>query len=371
MKATLAEHIFSILLVSCTMGAVAMYMADEGFSNQASHVTTIEPHLNLDSVNLNDPLHRALLKETLDIFRPGRGDTNDSIVHVLQRFRQEKFASTEFKSGAEKRNLSWATVSRLWPMYLQFILSYLVVMVLTYHAARSLAILRFVRNKQGRKSYLAEMVEHLRRPQAHNPASFVRILAFPMKAFTKAVAYTVLFAPAYVIAYSLRSGFDTDSFLFMIVLAVISNGLLITTTSKFYTFLIAESRKGYVDTAIVKNLNASYHWGTSDGISVKAVLRPGRLLPSHVFRHIYMNARFQHIPSLKEHGSFLITGLIIIEMALNIQGHLGYEMLQNILYKQYDVVLTIIVAIFLVVKATEIGVDVWFHREAQTYENGL
>ncbi len=56
-------------------------------------------------------------------------------------------------------------------------------------------------------------------------------------------------------------------------------------------------------------------------------------------------------------------------MALNIQGHLGYELLQNILSGQYDVVLCIILGIFLIVKATEIVVDVWFHHESGKYEN--
>ncbi len=78
-----------------------------------------------------------------------------------------------------------------------------------------------------------------------------------------------------------------------------------------------------------------------------------------------MNARYQFLTTLKEHASFLITGLIIIEMALNIQGHLGYELMQNILYKQYDVVLSIILGMFLLVKSTEIVVDSWFHHRIQ------
>ena len=91
--------------------------------------------------------------------------------------------------------------------------------------------------------------------------------------------------------------------------------------------------------------------------------------PSHVFQHIYLNARYQFHPTLKEHASFLITGLVIIEMALNIQGHLGYELLQNILYRDYVVVMTIICAIYLVVKGTEIVVDSWTYFETRKYEN--
>mgnify|MGYP007017505763 CR=1 FL=1 len=155
----------------------------------------------------------------------------------------------------------------------------------------------------------------------------------------------------------------------MVVLGVLSNGLLIGATNRFSAFLTTESRKGYVRTAVVKNLDASYEWGNSPGVSPGAVLRPMGLFPSHVFRHIFLNARYQSLPTLKEHASFLITGLIIIEMALNIQGHLGYELLRTILYRQYDVSLAIVLGVFLIVKTTEIAVDLWFHHETRMYGN--
>ena len=56
-------------------------------------------------------------------------------------------------------------------------------------------------------------------------------------------------------------------------------------------------------------------------------------------------------------------------MALNIQGHLCYELLQNILYKRYDVVITIVLGIFWVVKGTEILADAWQHAESRRYSN--
>jgi ABC-type dipeptide/oligopeptide/nickel transport system permease component len=82
-----------------------------------------------------------------------------------------------------------------------------------------------------------------------------------------------------------------------------------------------------------------------------------------------MNARYQYIPTIKEQASFMITGLIIIEMALNIQGRLGYELLQNVLYRDYQVAAFIVLAIFAVVKVTEIVVDLWHQRESRRFEN--
>jgi ABC-type dipeptide/oligopeptide/nickel transport system permease component len=124
-----------------------------------------------------------------------------------------------------------------------------------------------------------------------------------------------------------------------------------------------------VDTAIVKGLNASYMWNVPDGLPRRAILRPAGASRGHVFHHIYENARYLYIPAVKQQASFLITGLVIIEMALNIQGHLCYELMQNILYRDYEVAAGIVIAIFLVVKATEVMVDIWFIRESRRYEN--
>ena len=106
---------------------------------------------------------------------------------------------------------------------------------------------------------------------------------------------------------------------------------------------------------------------------LRSVLVLGRLLrkrfENHVFHHVYVNARYQYIQSIKEQASFVITGLIIIEMALNIHGHLCYELLQNILFRNDQSAFLIIFLIFLLVKLTEIGVELWYNRETDRYEN--
>ena len=180
----------------------------------------------------------------------------------------------------------------------------------------------------------------------------------------KALITLTLFAPAYVIAYSFKTRFDTDSLILMIILGVISNGLLITYMQKYYTFLVSESRKGYVQTAIVKNLDAGFIFDKESGISLSSIFRLNKKFPGHIFDQIYENVRFQYLNTLKEQASFLITGLIIIEMALNIQGHLCYELMQNILYKNLSVVLMILFGIFLIVKMTQIVIDtiVFIHQ---------
>jgi hypothetical protein len=126
---------------------------------------------------------------------------------------------------------------------------------------------------------------------------------------------------------------------------------------KYYTFLVSESRKGYVKTAIVKNLDSRMIFDKEKGIPLSSIFRINKKFSGHIFDQIYENVRFQYLNTLKEQASFLITGLIIIEMALNIQGHLCYELMQNILYKNLSVILLILFGIFLIVKLTQIVID--------------
>ena len=56
-------------------------------------------------------------------------------------------------------------------------------------------------------------------------------------------------------------------------------------------------------------------------------------------------------------------------MALNIHGHLTYELLRQLLYKNYPIVIAIMLCIFLTVKLTELFTDILLHREAKKYEN--
>ena len=132
-----------------------------------------------------------------------------------------------------------------------------------------------------------------------------------------ALVSLVLFSPAYVVAYALKGRVEISSLFFLVLLAVLTNGMLVNYATGFLTLLTAESRKGYVDTALVKNLAADWSWNTRHGVPAEVLWRPGASAPGHVFHHIYLQARYQHLPALKEHASFLITGLIIIEMALN------------------------------------------------------
>lgn len=372
-KKSLNEHILSIVLVTLVMLAMMTLARSSDSRELRQNYGEIEFYLNLDFVDFDDPFKKALLKETLNIFEPGSEARHDSMLSRVDQYRREQFLQNIIRAG-KGSGLTGQKMIDLILMYGKFILAYLITLGLTYYAVQTLAVNRFIHAKQNRQSYLAELVSYIRRnPLKRQTGAVLRYLTdtgvLLVKAAAKGIGYVIAFSPAYVIAYSFRTEFDTDSLLFMILLGVISNGLLINYANRFYTFLVSESRKGYVETAVVKNLHTSYETGKNDGISYKAVLSRKKKFPGHVFDHIFINARYQYLATVKEQASFLITGLIIIEMALNIQGHLCYELLQNILYRHFDVVIVILLGLFYIVKLTELGADFLMHRESLKFEN--
>jgi hypothetical protein len=374
MKRRLLEHGLSIVLIAIIFIAVAAYIVGEEESLRNDRAAAADPYLNMDSFDYAQPLHKQLMVETLQLYYPDARARNDSLMKALEDYRIDKLTLRTYKTGGDERGISIEKLSTLFGMYLKFILIFVVVMALSYYAAQTLAVYRFVKWKQHHSSFLQELIGFI--SSRHPGHSLNERLDYAKHVFImfslmicKGISLLIFFAPAYVIAYSFKTRFDTDSVWFMAVLGVISNGLLMYSSNRFFLFLVAESRKGYVQTAIVKNLHTSYKPTGSDGISYRSMFALRKRFPSHVFHHIYINARYQYIAAMKEHASFLVTGLVIIEMALNIQGFFCYEMLQNILYRQYDVVLTIIFGIFLIVKATEIVIDLWYDLETKKYEN--
>jgi hypothetical protein len=371
LKSRLLIHAASLSLLAILFGVVIL--AVESYENVSRDSDNrIQQYLGLKGIDFSDPVDRALFRETLEAFYPGEAHRSDSLLQAIDELRQRQFTDPSLKSGNDVRGLSWSLTAKLLGMYLQFIGVYVVVLVIIYFLAQRLAIYRFVKMKQHRESYWVQTVELVRRIRADRDGMRKWIDIWPIvplliKAMSKAIGIAVLFSPAYVIAYSLKTTVDTSSLLFMILLGIVSNGVLIHTSNKFFTFLVTEGHKGYVQTAIVKNLHASYEWNVPDGISRRSLFRIRNGFQRHVFGHIFLNARFQFIPALKEHASFLITGLIIIEMALNIQGHLCYELLQQVLYRHFDIVCVIIFGIFLAVKCTEAGVDIWHDYEKRKH----
>lgn len=359
MKNKLIEHVSGIIFVSIILlGILSVYNASK--QNELDHKNSvIKDFLNIPITNINDPFQRSLIKDLMNIYYPDQYEKNNGIVQNLLQTKENELSNKLQYSHLEE-HLSINKMTKILAMYIKFIITYSIVMILTWYGVQTLAVWQFVTKKQKAQEALYAQGKKI---SLKGKSSRLYL------SVAKYVIYFILFSPAYVIAYSIKTEFNTDSTFFMILLGVISNGLLITYSNKFYAYLIAESRKGYIDTAMVKNLHSSYMYNRDDGIRLNSIFRFKKVFKGHIFGDIFKNARFQYLPTIKEQASFLITGLIIIEMALNIHGNLNYEMLRQLLYKNYDVVVVIILGIFYTVKITEILTDYLVHRESLKYEN--
>lgn len=353
-------HLFSLLFVGMLFYVIHLIILPTTEEEQYSNYQMIKKFTELEFLDLNNPEDRTLLRESLDIYAPENSLQHDSLLSEIENYLNNKILS-----AAGSRQLSsgidFAKFMSIFYMWINFAVIYIFVLLITYYCVETFAIYRFVRDHYRLSFYdfVRDYVNKLTETR-----SFKVKLAFAQKIIirtgrmlVKAIVILALFAPAYVIAYSFKTRFDTDSFVVMILLGVISNGLLITYMQKYYTFLVGESRKGYVRTAIAKNLDSKMVFDKEKGISLSSIFNLNKKFPGHIFDQIYENVRFQYLNTLKEQASFLITGLIIIEMALNIQGHLCYELMQNILYKNLSVILLILFGIFLIVKLTQIVID--------------
>ncbi len=353
MKSKLLEHLAGIAFVTFALLAALWVITIASGTAQRKQQAGMERFGDLSFIDFNNPFERALLRDVINIYYPGRSDRNDSLYNAIVKYKQKEFAD-KLQETHVAEGLSLQKIIEILGMYVNFFIIFVLVMVLTYYGVQTMAVFRFAYKKR----------------RALSPASSAsRKIQRMVIDFLAGLGTLLLFCPAYVIAYSIRTEFNTDTVVFMVLLGVISNGVLITYANKFYSFLVAESRKGYVDTAIVKNMNAGYRFHSADGIPISSILNPVKKFKGHVFDHIFRNARFQYLSTIKEQASFLITGLIIIEMALNIHGHLNYEMLRQLLYKNYSIVVVMILLIFYTVKMTDIFTDYLIHRENMKYEN--
>jgi hypothetical protein len=351
MKQKILEHCAGMVFVTLAMIAAVWVVTALTAAAERKEHAGMDRFGDLSFINFNSPFERALLRDVINIYYPGRADRNDSLFNAIAKFKEKEF-SDKLQDAHVAERLTPARIVDLLGMYAGFLIIYIFVMALTYYGVQTMASFRFIYKKR-----LAAM------PSAGHKVRRGTV------AFLAGLGALLLFCPAYVIAYSIRTEFNTDTVVFMVLLGVISNGVLITYANKFYAFLVAEGRKGYVDSAVVKNLNAGYRFHSADGVSLASVLSPVKKFRGHVFDHIFRNARYQYLATIKEQASFLITGLIIIEMALNIHGHLNYEMLRQLLYRNYSIVAAIMLLIFYTVKMTELFADYLIYRENLKYEN--
>lgn len=368
MKQKLVEHAYSVMFVGTLLLFLSFVLHVTGGRELVIPDPLIQTLSEIKTLGPEQPLHRALLRESLKTFYPDQNVNSDSVIDALITWRRQTVLA-EIEASRKTTGLSFSKFTELVSMYSSFLFVFIVVMIFIYYGAQTLGLYQFVSDKKNRSPQWQSLLKATRLlfskvSQVERKAAAKDIVIIKARAIVKLIFYSIVFSPAYVVAYSFKTNFETDSLLFLILLGTFTNGVLITFMHKFYSLLNIESRKGYVETAVAKSLSRDYQ-----GIGRGQLFAPLKHFPNHVLGHIFIHTRYQYIASIKEQGSTVITGLIIVEMALNIQGHLGYELLKNILYRNWDVVLIIVFAVFLLVKMTEVIVDIWMDHENNKYEN--
>ncbi|RMH60262.1 MAG: hypothetical protein D6677_14065 [Calditrichaeota bacterium] len=347
-----ARHLISLALVSLVLISVAVLL-DKATVNTLP--ADVKAWLELPYLDWQRESDRALVKEMLDYYQPDRSSAHKDFVEKLTRIDRRK--RQELARGIPQIvGINPATLHHLWDMYIRFILIYAASFLISYYGAVTLGLWKFIREAREEIAKPFSFLTLLRRREK-DLLLWKMTLRQAGRRMAKAVVYMLFFSPAYVIAYSFKSRFDTDMFLFVMLLGVISNGMLITYTQKFYTFLRQEKEKGYVALARVKGLSDDFRFNTEKGIALKNLLHWRKKFPGHLLDVIYENARYPFLRSLREMAAYLISSLVITEMALNVQGHLSYGMLQYVYYGDYAPVVLIVLGLFWLVKITEMIVD--------------
>jgi len=352
------EHGLSIVTIGLLF-AVCSIILTPG-SSRIDPPKVLQSFVDLPYLNLDDPLHFALLTDALALDKTSA----DSLFHAYVQWKE----SLTLQAMQERNRQSlwdWVILRRLFGMSLQFAVVYFIVLGISYFGARALGTYQFCASKSGKAGPFWQFKNDVKTRPGKNRQELgryvMRLLKHGAMMTGMIFAFLVVFSPAYVPAYALKSYINTDSVLLMVLLAVGTNGLLVAYAQKYRSLLSLESRKGYVETAMVKGLSSDFR------VPWTRIIR-GQF-DGHVLQHIVANADYQYWTTFKEQASFIVTGLVIIEMALNMQGRLCYEMLQHMLYRNIDIVFAIMMGLFLLIKLTEAAVDAWTIQLGRKYDN--
>lgn len=352
MKEILKSHLTGVTVIAGILIILIFYFNSK--SEALAEPPPIAKKLaKIENFDFNDPLQVDILLEAVERFTGSQAEKEKWRLEI-EEYRVKYFTNKYFKEGAEKPGISAAVAESLFPKYLKFLFLYIVSLILLFYIVKTAGLIKFVRTRQTRNSVSSEFKGKVLY-SAGKIFSFFSIL--------------ILFSPVYVIAYAVKGTVTSDNYFFFIVLLLLGNGITITFMNKFYHYLVSESQKGYILSARVKNLNDNYDMLSYKELLLLVLKGKSDSLREHIIYDIFKNASVSFALVIKELISFLITGIIITEMALNIQGHLCYEMMQRVLSKEYDIVLFIVLLIFMTLKVSEIITDISALRSVKKYAN--
>jgi hypothetical protein len=367
MKRRLIEHALSILLVGAAFFAVNFWYGESRKAERSRVESIVAPYLAMDSVDFNRPMHREMFREAMRSFYPESPDRPDSLLDAIASYQRDQVTKRENKSGGAA-GITMSDLTELAGMFVMFVAVFGACLLLTVLGGRTLAIYRYVLLRQGNSAPFARIVAALGGNKDRLPRGRALLKNIGQIAVTSALT-AMAFSPAYVVAYAMKGRIDPGSIIILIPLAALTNGVMLQYAARFLEQLVAAGKSGFIETAAAKGLDTDWSWNVPGGVPRTILWRPLTTGTGHVFHHLYLQAWYQHLSALKEHASVLLSAIIITEMAVNIQGHMGYALLQNIYYRRYDLMAAIMFLMFLIVKFVELAADFRAERISRRYSN--
>jgi hypothetical protein len=367
-KYEIKSHLIS-LAVFAVIFLLLIFVSEK--SKEQNPYSEIKKLLAIAELNEGNELDEAVFTDGIRAYYNSSPEKADSILNEYNAYKNYLLTSRESKANTDVRTLSTEVALKLTGKALVFLFYFTVIALLLFYLSESFALLKFKLEMQKVNKINKDIYELIREHKEERRA----IRSFPLKkmlmlifaAFGKVAAYLILFSPVYLVGYVFKFNYENITFIAYVLLAVFTNGVLVTSTNKFYRLLESEKTKGYVETAKIKGVKAGF--GKRDGVSLLRIFLPVKYFGEHILTPIYKTAHLQYLSEFKEIARFQITGMIIVELALNFQNGIFYELLQSLLRKEYGILFFSLLLVFIVVKLVDIVSDYFFIKENRKYEN--
>ena len=355
------QHLFIVCLLFTLIGiGVQTFFSQDEKSELRSFNTFQEKYPTVDVSSDRDIY---LLKLFLE-------EVNREEIEKLVADSRKYLSSPQQFQAITYTGFSSVSVFEYIQMCVRFFVTFVILSLLLIYFSQLIALIQFIFEKSDKDEFTNRFFA-LFRSLKEDPKQlhvWKRVFLYTFL-FSGSLLFSIMmFTPAYVSAYALKINIVGNSIFIVILLSLCSNTILILFIQKFYFILRNESFKGYVLTAKLKGMDTEYV--LNRGVfKWKALIHPVRSFQGHLFQHIYQNSLYQSIRSVKEAIPLIMTSVIIVEMALNIQGSLGYELLKHLNRLHIDMICISIFFLFFTVKSVELITDIVRYKVEAYYEN--
>ena len=364
LKAEIESHLISLFFFTFIF-LVAIFISYN--TVKENPYADIDKLLKKSGLSLQNELDRAVIKDVLKNYFGNEKAKN--LTEKIEKYRSEILTNGNFKSVGNKLNLtSFKSILSKW---INFLFLFGISAFLLFYFSESFALVKLKLLKLGKSNFALLLLKEINavkdNPSGYKKTHLNEVLKLIFFILVKIFAYLILFSPVYIVAYVFKFNYENISTLAYLILTLFTNGMLILSVNKFFLLLQGELNKGYVLTDKIKGVKTGFT--KDDGISFARIFSFHKNFGIHILKSVYLNAHRQFIYDFKEISRFLITGIVIVELSLNIQNGFFYEMLQHLMRNEVDILLTIILLVFISVKVSDILITYFFYRENLKYEN--